>query len=1130
MSAMMIRAQFMMTSQFGSGNKNPPWARQATDFMAASGMAGQSQVSSGLVQQPGLASNPTLYSYNSQAALQQQQYAAQQQLTLQNQAAGLSQPGLAMPTTLGGGTTQAPTISYPSARPTQTPSAAGVGASQKQRVFTGTVTKLHENFGFIDEDVFFQTNCVKGVTPKVGDRVFVEASYNAAMPFKWNATRVQVLSGSQPMTPQNTGLGANAAAAMSQQQQLNAMQQAAKMIGQGAMGGAGGGAAGLLGGVNPLQLAATVSAISNASNLMGSLANRSGLGNRGRGMMRGSRVGRSNFSNESRFSEDRESVRERERERDRREKRDSRRRSRSSSPASRTRTSRSPKRRSRPPPRYVVQAPRFVLTTRDASVMTLRSKYTNMYVPSDFFSAGSPWIDNLPMNRSFVLGQQCKFHIMHKEVGPLTPITAVLDPPDADHKFCAKVMLLTSPNLGELYSKTCGLAQDDPESQESFQHPTRLLQFLVGTRGKNEPMAIGGPWSPSLDGPDPEDNPQVLIKTAIRCTKALTGIDLSKCTQWYRFAEIRYLRAESRDKPARVETVVLFLPDVWRCAPSRLDWMTLQKSYALKLQKKLNPDAVESEEPQEGAEPKKEPTHFSQLDPKTLKLQELRDELDSRTLSSKGLKSQLIARLTKALLVEEEADFAAKAQKEKEEEEKKAKEEEEEKEKEKKDSAQKKEEEEQERKKKKERQLLEKRYALPESPAIVVHPSPTAKSGKFDCSIMTLSVLLDYRPEDNKEHSFEVSLFAELFNEMLMRDFGFTIYKALAAAPPKVEDEKKKKDSKEKDAKDKDKKSEEPPAKKKKSDDNKKDDEDGDGDQEMEDEEEDKVDSGKEDDEKDKKDGKRDKVKLETVDPALLLACVYYDQNHCGYVLERDLEDIIFSLGLDLSRAQVRKLVQKVLIRESFYYRKLCDQPMVKEGETAPDNNLLPIDPDVLAKGNLEYRVPTPSGVGATASPRGGKSGSGGGKETEFVTFRGSVVDLESLMEKLEGSDQSRALLEGKLVDMTSEMGTVKASLSSQEAAVKSVKQELTSTQARLQVEITQRTTMEAQRLQWEAAVREAKVALTQATSVLATVLPDKVKKEEASTTAEQEKAGKKNGEDSGEKNVKEEASKKEKS
>ena len=38
---------------------------------------------------------------------------------------------------------------------------------------------------------------------------------------------------------------------------------------------------------------------------------------------------------------------------------------------------------------------------------------------------------------------------------------------------------------------------------------------------------------------------------------------------------------------------------------------------------------------------------------------------------------------------------------------------------------------------------------------------------------------------------FQVSLFAELFNEMLMRDFGFNIYKALCAAPEKPKEEKK---------------------------------------------------------------------------------------------------------------------------------------------------------------------------------------------------------------------------------------------------------------------------------------------------------------------------------------------------
>ena len=77
--------------------------------------------------------------------LQQQAAAALQQ---QQQTQVLGQPGIAIPTTLA--SNQVGTVSYPTPRSAQ--------ANQpKQRVFTGTVTKLHENFGFVDEDVFFQT-------------------------------------------------------------------------------------------------------------------------------------------------------------------------------------------------------------------------------------------------------------------------------------------------------------------------------------------------------------------------------------------------------------------------------------------------------------------------------------------------------------------------------------------------------------------------------------------------------------------------------------------------------------------------------------------------------------------------------------------------------------------------------------------------------------------------------------------------------------------------------------------------------------------------------------------------------------------------------------------------------------
>jgi len=48
-----------------------------------------------------------------------------------------------------------------------------------------------------------------------------------------------------------------------------------------------------------------------------------------------------------------------------------------------------------------------------------------------------------------------------------------------------------------------------------------------------------------------------------------------------------------------------------------------------------------------------------------------------------------------------------------------------------------------------------------------------------------------------------------------------------------------------------------------------------------------------------------DKELMYTTDRALLLACIYFDQSHAGYLLEKDVEDIIHTTGLQLSRSQV---------------------------------------------------------------------------------------------------------------------------------------------------------------------------------------------------------------------------------
>uniref|UniRef100_A0A0K8RY58 Cell division cycle and apoptosis regulator protein 1 n=1 Tax=Crotalus horridus TaxID=35024 RepID=A0A0K8RY58_CROHD len=753
-------------AQFG-GQKNPPWATQftatAVSQPAALGVQQPSLLGASptiYTQQTALAAGlntqtPTNYQLTQTAALQQQAaaaaaalqqqysqpqqtlYSVQQQLQ-QPQQTLLTQPAVALPTSLSLSTPQPAaqiTVSYPAPRSSQQQT-----QPQKQRVFTGVVTKLHDTFGFVDEDVFFQLSAVKGKTPQVGDRVLVEATYNPNMPFKWNAQRIQTLPnqnqtqtqpllktpppGLQPITQQpafsvqaqpqpllQAQISAASITPLLQAQPQPLLQQPQQKAGL-------------------LQPPVRIVSQPQPARRLDPPPRFSGRNDRGDPM--------------ANRKDDRSRERERERRRSR-ERSPQRKRSRERSP--RRERERSPRRPRRVVPRYTVQFSKFSLDCLSCDMMELRRRYQNLYIPSDFFDAQFTWVDAFPMPRPFQLGNYCNFYVMQREVDPLDKNTAVLDPADADHLYSAKVMLMASPSMEDLYHKSCALAEDSQEVRDGFQHPARLIKFLVGMKGKDEAMAIGGHWSPSLDGPDPEKDPSVLIKTAIRCCRALTGIDLSVCTQWYRFAEIRYHRPEETHKgrtvPAHVETVVLFFPDVWHCLPTRSEWETLSRGYKQQLIEKLQgerkeADGEQDEEEKDDGEAKEisTPTHWSKLDPKAMKVNDLRKELESRTLSSKGLKSQIIARLTKQIKVEEQKEEQKELEK-----------------------SEKEDEEEEERK-----------------------------------------------SEDDKE----VSLFAELFNEMLQRDFGVRIYKALLSLPDKEDkkdkkndrDDKKREDKRKDDSKD----------------------------------------------------------------------------------------------------------------------------------------------------------------------------------------------------------------------------------------------------------------------------------------------------------------------------------------
>lgn len=61
--------------------------------------------------------------------------------------------------------------------------------------------------------------------------------------------------------------------------------------------------------------------------------------------------------------------------------------------------------------------------------------------------------------------------------------------------------------------------------------------------------------------------------------------------------------------------------------------------------------------------------------------------------------------------------------------------------------------------------------------------------------------------------------------------------------------------------------------------------------------------------------------KMIVAKPQLLLSFVYFDTTHCGYIFEKDLEDLFSVLGLNLSRSQIKKVLGKLATRQAIYYR-----------------------------------------------------------------------------------------------------------------------------------------------------------------------------------------------------------------
>lgn len=191
-----------------------------------------------------------------------------------------------------------------------------------------------------------------------------------------------------------------------------------------------------------------------------------------------------------------------------------------------------------------------------------------------------------------------------------------------------------------------------------------------------------------------------------------------------------------------------------------------------------------------------------------------------------------------------------------------------------------------------------------------------------------------------------------------------------------------------------------------------------------------------------------------------MLSFVYFDHTHCGYIFDKDVEDLIYTLGLNFSRSQVKKLVSKAVTRDSLLYRKLTDKPKEEEKEEQDTVDEINLDWHELACGNRKLLPVFESGgkclnetIGEIDPDKKPIPTDGNMFFVPFflltqyltglVVYKGAVVDIDKLLTQLDRSEKARIETEQYLLDLKSENGKLTERYSKSSSTIKHLNSEL---------------------------------------------------------------------------------------
>ncbi|XP_028835033.1 cell cycle and apoptosis regulator protein 2 isoform X2 [Denticeps clupeoides] len=296
---------------------------------------------------------------------------------------------------------------------------------------------------------------------------------------------------------------------------------------------------------------------------------------------------------------------------------------------------------------------------------------------------------------------------------------------------------------------------------------------------------------------------------------------------------------------------------------------------------------------------------------------------------------------------------------------------------------------------------------------LVVHPSPG-----LHLSVLPLSSLLGQGNSKTKQ-SFEVGLMAELFSEMLQRDFGLQLYCFLSCIPVgRAASTRRGEECENSNVS----KSERPnkrsinkDGKRKKSCGQK-----HDGGEESSDKEED----GLKTEEAKASEGRMFMEEGQSCDAAdatmdielakdrpvgwsavlprrVLLSWVFFDRKLFGRFQEQEVQNLLLSLGLCLTPAQAQDLVRKVAVGGVVHYHKLCSC-----WEESDD-----LIPDLNMQGNRAILSSLPKEQGSMGCST--KS-----INTDVVSYKGATINIPVLLQSLEKGKTIQRTLEQRVADL----------------------------------------------------------------------------------------------------------------